>query len=228
MMRLVPRSLRGRLAHPRLGPELLNSVARASAYTHPCQPRRGRRQGAASALVGNKRTRLWATLLALGVGSLAGCGTDLRFGPPYPDRITTPEVVGLVAAVTSEDNDSGYGIVLADGTQLTKETNDRAIPGAPSQGNLIWFAAQPERWFLSASFNKDLRCYSFSADRAFSEGDSVVLAFERWPGVGIRLLKAPGFDDSRLVTRNSDGRWEFSGIAGVSFCADAEGRLSGI
>jgi hypothetical protein len=77
-------------------------------------------------------------------------------------------------------------------------------------------------------FSKDLGCFRFSADRAFSEPDSVVLAFERWPGVGIRLAKAPGFDDSRLVTRNSEGRLEYSALASIAFCADAQGRISGV
>jgi hypothetical protein len=164
------------------------------------------------------------------------CGKNCRERASYRRRTgglnVAPEMIGLVESVTTEGDEGGSRIVLADGQELTKDRDDRALPGAPGPGDLLWFGAQPERWFLSAgfgaTFQKSLGCYVLSADRAFSEPDSVVLAFSRWPGVGIRLPKAPGFDDSRLVTKNSEGRLEYSALASVAFCSDAQGRLSGI
>jgi hypothetical protein len=55
-----------------------------------------------------------------------------------------------------------------------------------------------------------------------------VLAFEEWPGVGLRLLKVPGYDDSKLVTADSGGRLVYSAIGPVSLCVDEQGRVNGL
>jgi hypothetical protein len=175
---------------------------------------------------GRPVTRILASAsFSIAILLAAGCGTEAGLGPPYPSQIVAPEVIGLVESVTTE-SDQTIQVELVGGQELILGPQDRELQGGT--GALILFGTQPERWYLGVTFNGDLDCYRFSADRAFSEPDSVVLAFGRWLGVGIRLAKAPGFDDSRLVTRNSEGRMEFQRLAGVAFCADAQGRISGM
>jgi hypothetical protein len=166
-------------------------------------------------------TKLLASILGAAIAVLAGC-TDMSFGPPYPGRITTPEVIGVVASNKS-DNDGTAHVVLTSGEELVIRPGDRSLYGF---GDLMLVGTEPERWYLGATFSADRGCYWFSSSRAFSEPTSVVLAFEDWWGVGLRLPKAPGFDDSKLVYKGSDGRLEYSRLATVQFCSDAEGRLS--
>jgi hypothetical protein len=154
---------------------------------------------------------------------LGGC--DVRLGGAYPGTVVAPERIGRVASVET-DQDLTVHVVLENGEALTLDRHDRGLQGGP--GDLVLFGSRPERWYLSPTFNKDLGCYVISATRAYSEPGSVVLALESWSGVGVRLPKADGFDDSRLVTTNPDGRLEYTGLSGVSFCSDEKGRVSGL
>jgi hypothetical protein len=167
------------------------------------------------------RARLLLAVSAL--VALIAC--DARLGPAYPETVVTPELIGRVASMTTSP-DLSVDVALESGAQVVLGQRDRGLQGGP--GDLLLFGSQPERWYLGPRFSKDHGCYLISASRAFSVGDSVVLAFEDWPGTGVRLRKAPGFDDSRLVTSTSDGRLEYSGMAGVSFCSDEQGRVSGL
>lgn len=171
-------------------------------------------------------TRLVASgLLTIAIAGMAGCGTDLSFGPPFPNRITAPEVIGLVES-RETNPDLSSRIVLEGGEELVLRRQDHILQGGGS--DLLLYGTHPENWYLSPSFNEGKACYVISASRAFSEDATVVLAFGRWPGVGVRLPKAPAFDDSRLVTRDAEGRLEYSKFGSVvSFCSDAAGRLSG-
>lgn len=156
---------------------------------------------------------------------LLGACTEVGFGPPYPGQITEPEVIGVVASATT-DADGTTHVGLADGRSLEVRPTARApVAFPPGKDMLLIYGTTPEPWYLTLSFAEELGCYWLSAGRAFSEPDAVVLAYVRWSGVGIRLKKAPDFDDSRLVTTHSDGHPEFMSAA---FCLDAEGRLSGI
>lgn len=164
---------------------------------------------------------LAAGVVATAFAVLGGC-TDMSFGPPYPGRITAPEVIGVVASVKT-DNDGTSHVVLTSGEELDVRRGDRSLYGF---GGLMLVGTTPERWYLGTTFDEIRGCYSFSSSRAFSEPTAVVLAFENWSGVGVRLPKAPGFDDSELTFKGSDGRLEYSRLATVPFCSDAEGRLS--
>jgi hypothetical protein len=164
-----------------------------------------------------------SVLLGLALVVVSAC--DVRLGPGYPGTVVAPELIGRVASMTT-DQDLTVHVELASGDEVTLGRNDRGLQGGP--GDLLLLGSRPERWYLSPTLNKDLGCYVISASRAFSEASSVVLTFEGWAGVGVRLPKAPGFDDSRIVTTNSDGRQEYSGISGVSFCSDDQGRISGL
>lgn len=164
-----------------------------------------------------------SVLLGLALVVVSGC--DVRLGPGYPGTVVAPDLIGRVASMKT-DQDLTVHVALASGDEVTLGRSDHGLQGGP--GDLLLFGTRPERWYLSPTLNKDLGCYVISASRAFSEPSSVVLTFEGWPGVGVRLPKAPGFDDSRMVTTNSDGRQEYSGISGVSFCSDEEGRVRGL
>ena len=164
-----------------------------------------------------------SVVLGLALVVLSGC--DVRLGPAYPGTVVTPELIGRVASVKT-DQDLTVHVALVSGDEVMLGRHDRGLQGGPD--DLLLFGSRPERWYLGPAFSTDLGCYVISASRAYSEPGSVILAFEAWPGVGVRLQKAPGFDDSTMVTTNSDGRLEYSGISGVSFCSDDQGRISGL
>ena len=165
-------------------------------------------------------------MLAVVVGSLVAC--DLAIGPPYPSRITQPDALGVVASATA----SGSGddlVVLVSGQQLSLSGDAHTLQGGiPSAGDLVFAGSSPEPWFLSATFDRDLGCFPISASRAFSMPDSVVLAFGRWEGVGVQIRKAPDYDDSHRVVSDREGHMEYSGIGGITLCADDQGRLFGL
>lgn len=137
----------------------------------------------------------------------------------YPGEVTAPELVGLVTSSTT-DQDLTAHIVLADGTELVIPRSDRVLGGF---GELLMGGTKPEQWYLGGHASEKPDCYSISAHKAYSEDGAVVLAFEEWPGVGLRLPKAPGYDDSKLVTADSSGRLAYSAIGPVSLCVDEQG-----
>ena len=165
-----------------------------------------------------------AFLLVIGLASVSAC--DLTLGPPYPTQILTPEVAGIVATTTRSG--SGVTTVEVGFRRVSLGANDRAVQaGAPSAGDLLLAGSTPEPWFLSTSFNHDDACYVASASRVFSEPDSVVLAFGRWSGFGIRIPKAPGYDDRRFVVKDAEGHLEYSGFGGIALCLNDLGQITG-
>jgi hypothetical protein len=108
---------------------------------------------------------------------------------------------------------------------------DRSLIGGVGEGDLIVFGSTPQRWFLRGSLASRAgggACYRISADRAYSESDSVVLVWGEWLGAGVRLPKAPGYEDGGLLFETFGHlqyrQFEFG--SGVSFCLDAEGRIT--
>ena len=144
----------------------------------------------------------------------------------YPGRVTAPDVVGMVTSVTS-DPDLTAHVVLADGQTLSVGRSDRTLSGLGGPGDLQFVGSHPDRWYLAGRRSDQADCYWISASRAYSEPGAVVLAFEDWPGVGIRLPKAPGYDDSKLVVSAAEGRLRYSSIGPISICSDQEGRING-
>jgi hypothetical protein len=159
------------------------------------------------------------TLAVLAAVALFGC----RLPGSYPGVVTTPEVIGLVASITT-DPDLTAHVALTSGQTVVVRRSDRSLGGL---GDLLFLGTKPDRWYLAAHKSEKPGCYWVAASRAYSEVGTVVLAFEVWPGVGIRLPKAPGFDDSKLVTTDSEGRLVYSAIGAISLCSDADGRISG-
>ena len=145
----------------------------------------------------------------------------------YPGRLTTPDVVGLVTSSTT-DPDLTAHVVLAGGQTLTVSRTDRTLGGLGGPEDLQFAGSHPDRWYLAGHKSDQPDCFWISASRAYSEPDAVVLALEDWPGVGIRLPKAPGYDDSKLVVSASGGRLRYSSIGPISLCADAKGRITGL
>jgi hypothetical protein len=141
-----------------------------------------------------------------------------------PGIVAAPEFVGLVSSSTT-DQDLTAHITLADGTQLLIPRSDRVLGGF---GELLMGGTEPETWYVGGHASEKPDCYRISAHKAYSEDGSVLLAFEEWPGVGLRLPKAPEYDDSKHVTADSSGRLVYSAIGPVSLCVDDQGRVNGL
>ncbi|MDF2735289.1 MAG: hypothetical protein K0S97_1912 [Chloroflexota bacterium] len=177
-----------------------------------------------SNLVGapSRRVIRWLIALLLLVATTAFVVSRIGIGIGYPGQVTTPEVVGLVASITS-DPDLAAHVVLTDGRTMVVPRSDRSLGGL---GDLLFIGSQPERWHLAGHKSQEPDCYWISASRAYSEPGSVVFAFEEWPGVGVRLPKAPQFDDSKLATMDFQGRLRYSSIGPVTLCSDEQGRIN--
>ena len=150
-----------------------------------------------------------------------------NLGIGYPEKVTTPEAIALVVSLTT-DPDLTAHVVLANGQNLVVGRSDRTLGGLGGPGDLQFAGSQLGAWYLAGHRSEKPSCYWIGASRAYSEPESVVLAFEDWPGVGVRLAKAPNYDDSKLVVTDSQGRLRYSSIGTISLCSDVEGRISGL
>lgn len=155
---------------------------------------------------------------------VAGCPGD-PYG--YPTSIIAPEVVGQVEAAEPDPADDSAWLVTVNGTAVRVDVaDDRRLQGT-GVGDLLFFGAQPERWFLGAPLGED-GCYEIVADKGYDEPDAVILVFADWPGVGLRLPKAPGFEEDNRITDDPAGRPQYAGSGGELFCADERGQLTGL
>ena len=173
-----------------------------------------------------------ATLIALLLAALAFVIVRLSLGVTYPLYVASPEVAGIIASKSSHEFDAPeVRLVLSSGDEVVLHRDDRTLIGGVVEGDLIVFGSTPERWYIlgSPTTRSDRSgCYSISANRAYSEPHGIVLVWDEWLGVGVRLPKAPGYDDSGLlfeVFGHMEYRQFESGF-GVSFCLDAEGRAT--
>jgi hypothetical protein len=144
----------------------------------------------------------------------------------YPWQMTTPDVIGLVASITT-DPDLTAHVVLSEGRTLDVGRSDRSLGGLSGIGDVLFLGSHPDLWYFAGHKSENPGCYWISASRAYSDPGTVVLVFEELPGVGVRLPKAPGFDDSKLVTADSQGRLLYSAIGPISLCADEVGQING-
>src|SRR5688572_16125910 len=180
-----------------------------------------RRFGVPSRLV-SARQLLALLGLTLLVATTAFITSRIDIG--YPGRVTTPEVIGLVASITTDPDVTAH-VVLADGQTFAISPSDRTLGGF---GDLLFVGNHPDRWYLPGFQSQEQpACYRISASRAYSYADTVVFVFEEWPGVGVRLPKAPGYDDSKLIVGTWDGRLRYSSIGPISLCANEEGQITG-
>jgi hypothetical protein len=163
-----------------------------------------------------------ALILVVATAALAAS----RLGIGYPGQVTTPDVIGLVASITT-DPDLTAHVVLADGQTLDVGGSNRSLGGLSGIGDVLFLGSHPDRWYFAGHKSENPGCYWISASRAYSDPGTVVLVFEELPGVGVRLPKAPEFDDSKLVTADSQGRLLYSAIGPISLCADKVGQING-
>ena len=186
-------------------------------------PRRGLRLGkvgrAALVLLGLAAVGLLIARLLLGLVS-------------YPLAVSSPDVAGIVASKSTNQFDAPeIRLVLTSGDEVILRREDRSLFGGVGEGDLIVFGSTPQRWYLSGSLatrTAGVDCYAISADRAYSDSDTVVLVWGEWMGGGVRLPKAPGYDDDGLLYEMF-GHLEYRPFefgSGVSFCLDAEGRVT--
>ena len=186
-------------------------------------PRRGLRLGK----VGR------AALIALGLAAVGFLIARLLLGlVSYPLAVSSPDVAGIVASKSTNQFDAPeVRLVLTSGDEVILRREDRSLIGGVGEGDLVVFGSAPQRWYLTGSLatrTDGADCYAISADRAYSESDAVVLVWGEWLGGGVRLPKAPGYDDDGLLYETF-GHLEYRPFefgSGVSFCLDAEGRVT--
>ena len=177
-------------------------------------------------LRGVSAARIAVPLFVCAAGLISGC---LPIGGGYPDVVVAPDVVGPIEESRDDDpSDTGAWFAVVDGQEVRIDSHeDRALQRA-TDGDLLIFGSDPERWYLGADASEDGRCYLVRAWKAYDEPDAVVLVYSEWVGVGIRLPKAPAFDSDSRTVDDPDRRPQYDGISGVTFCADSEGRLTGL
>jgi hypothetical protein len=150
----------------------------------------------------------------------------------YPLSVSTPDLSGVVASRSTNQFDSPeVRLLLTSGDEVILHRDDRSLIGGVGEGDLIVFGTAPEHWYLRGSRLTrldGLDCYGISADRAYSESDGIVLVWGAWLGQGIRLERAPGYDDDDLLYEIFGHREyrQFELGSGVSFCLDAKGRVT--
>jgi len=172
-------------------------------------------------------------LVVLGLATVVVLLVRLLLGlVSYPLAVSSPDVAGIVASKSTNQSDAPeVRLILTSGDEVILRRDDRSLFGGVGEGDLIVFGSAPQRWYLRGSLVAravGADCYAISADRAYSESDGVVLVWGEWLGGGIRLPKAPGYDDDgRLyeIFGHLEYRpFEFG--SGVSFCLDAQGRVT--
>ncbi|HET9344137.1 MAG TPA: hypothetical protein VFO05_00435 [Candidatus Limnocylindrales bacterium] len=172
-------------------------------------------------------------LLALGLTAVALLLVRLLLGLiSYPLVVSSPDMAGIIASKSTNQFDAPeVRLVLTTGNEVILRREDRSLIGGVGEGDLIVFGNTPQRWYLGGNLATRAGvadCYSISADRAYSESDGIVLVWGEWLGAGVRLPKAPGYDDSGLLDAMF-GHLEYRPFefgSGVSFCLDAEGRVT--
>jgi hypothetical protein len=190
----------------------------------PELPTRGRRL--------DERT-IRRALVALGLVAITVAVIRLLFGIVfYPLGIASPDVAGIIVSTSSTGLDAPeVRVTLASGEEVSVLRTDRALDQGVAKGNLIIVGSNPEPWYLSglpATATDPIGCFSVLPDRAYSEPDAVVMVFDHWVGSGVRIPKAPGFDDN-LLTYDELGHPRYTPFefgSGVSFCLDGNGRVT--
>jgi len=172
-------------------------------------------------------------LVVLGLATVVVLLVRLLLGlVSYPLAVSSPDVAGIVASKSTNQFDAPeVRLVLTSGDEVILRRDDRSLIGGVGEGDLIVFGSAPQRWYLRGSLVARAGgpdCYAISADRAYSESDGVVLVWGEWLGGGIRLPKAPGYDDTGQLDDRL-GHLEYRPFefgSGVSFCLDAGGRVT--
>jgi len=172
-------------------------------------------------------------LVVLGLATVVVLLVRLLLGlVSYPLAVSSPDVAGIVASKSTNQFDAPeVRLVLTSGDEVILRHDDRSLVGGVGEGDLIVFGSAPQRWYLRGSLVAravGADCYAISADRAYSESGGVVLVWGEWLGGGIRLPKAPGYDDDgrqyEIFGHLEYRPFEFG--SGVSFCLDAQGRVT--
>ena len=174
-----------------------------------------------------------AVLAVLGLAAVVVLLIRLLLGLiGYPLAVSSPDVAGVVAFKSTNEFDAPeVRLVLTSGDEVILRREDRSLISGVGEGNLVVFGSTPQRWYLVgylATRAGQADCYAISADRAYSESDGIVLVWGEWLGAGIRIPKAPGYDDDGLLYE-AFGHLEYRAFelgSGVSFCLDAKGRVT--
>jgi hypothetical protein len=150
----------------------------------------------------------------------------------YPLAVASPDVAGIIISVSTSQVDAPVVILtLSSGREVSLLRGDRALDQGVTIGSLIIVGHSPERWYLGglpSNATDRNGCFSVWPDRAYSEPDAVVMVFDHWVGSGVRIPKAPAYDDDLLLHDELGHRrytpFEFG--SAVSFCLDGGGRVT--
>lgn len=180
--------------------------------------------------IGPRRAR-GGGLLMIGGVAIAGpfaVGQAL-IGLSYPVVTVDPEVIGRIEATRSDADEWPAWFAILEDRDVRLEPHEDRVLSQASEGDLLLFGTEPERWFMGARPSDDERCYLVSATKGWDEPDAVTLIYQRWPSIGIRLPKSSAFDAENRITHDPDGRPQYdNGGGGMTFCADEHGRLHGL
>jgi hypothetical protein len=150
----------------------------------------------------------------------------------YPLAVASPDEAGIIVSTSTTRVDAPVvRLTLSSGREVSLQRGDRALDQGVTIGSLIIVGGSPERWYLGGlpSTATDRNgCFSVWPDRAYSEPDAVVMVFGQWVGSGVRIPKAPGYDDD-LLLHDELGHQRYTPFefgSGVSFCLDGGGRVT--
>jgi hypothetical protein len=151
--------------------------------------------------------------------ALSGC---FLLADTFPDRVESPEVVGIVASMDSPR--SGVRTVTVDGREYDLDDPAPYGVGGADESDLLLYGTQPDVWYVAARpAGED--CFHILAGTAYDDGDSVVVMFSGFD-FGVRLEKGEGFEQLRQPVATQDARAVYVyGSQGVGFCLDASGAL---
>jgi len=154
-------------------------------------------------------------------------------GPPLPDRVVRPTVVGVVDSV--DRSDPRQLAVSLRGGKTVNIDRERAVdlggPGVAAGRLLLFGEGKGREWYVSSSIAETSpvpNCYFARAAAAFDEPDAVVFVFIDLRDVGIRLRKAEGFitPTDELTSSGQYPQGEVAHDLG-SFCLNSEGLVFG-
>ena len=160
------------------------------------------------------------------IGIFTGCG-----GPPPPERVEAPDVVGLIDSVDSNLSERTIHLKSGDVVELdVSNATDLWGPGIVAGRMLLYGRTDDHVWYASLSILETSQmpgCFGIGADAAFDEPDAVVFVFTEMRNTGIRIPK----DNSFAVPSgevSSDGRYAQGEVGAGLFCLNQDGLVFGM
>ncbi|MGH7128505.1 MAG: hypothetical protein ACREIV_08035 [Planctomycetaceae bacterium] len=174
------------------------------------------------------RSARWKTLGTIGIFSIATVLTGCPAGTERPQRIVTPDAVGIIEQIEGSEDGTTKTLRLQSGEEIVvHNTDDIEAYGGPNTGSLLVSGRLDGlRWHMSLP-PSDLvptSCYALGA-RPFDDGSHVVFAAGSPAGAyGIQLPKADDFEAEEPNRQTQ--RYGSTGVP-VFFCVNELGEVTG-